>query len=394
MTQAQDPCAPVQPELAKTVAAIGFAASVLGLFCLYDALREALGAYQYHTAIPVLSIYKGVLGIYAAARQGHQWSDPDAKPSRGGRFFVLAWLGLPVFLNALEVGRLWFPPPIQPADLNNTLNWVIGYYVFGKASTLARLNGYRPLGLGKNLVRAPLPEERLKIMADLRLAVDVLGAICIFDVLREGITPPYQSGIDIHSAYRLALAAYAGTNQWRKWVDPQADSPRAGFGWVLAWLGVLVLLKGLTMISSDNIIVMPQQLTGTLLWVFSIYGLGKAPAFFKWNPVGSGLPRPRPEPGPKPEDPGQDPATPAPPPAEGGQTPDDGSDSDLEAVAAACEQAGEFSRADIVGATGMNPDRVKRKLDELLRRGWIERIKFGRYRWKGRHFWKGRRADA
>jgi hypothetical protein len=72
LPQPQDPPQTAPPDLAKTVAAIGFAAHILGLFCIYDTLREGLGAYQYHTAIPVLAIYKAVLGIYAAARQGHQ----------------------------------------------------------------------------------------------------------------------------------------------------------------------------------------------------------------------------------------------------------------------------------------------------------------------------------
>ncbi|MCX5795702.1 MAG: hypothetical protein NTY77_09435 [Elusimicrobia bacterium] len=370
MTQPPDLAEPVPPDFGNVVAGIGFAAGAIGLLCLFDALREALGAYLYHTSIPVLSIYKGVLGIYAAVRQGHQWSDPDAKPSLGGRFFVLAWLALPVFLNALEVGRLWSPPPIQPASLNSTLCWVIGYYVFSKVSTLTRLNGYRPFGLGKDLDRPPLPEAKLKIMKELGLAVDVLGAICLFDILREGIAPPNRSYIDIHFAYRLALAAYAGTNQWRKWTDPEADSPRWGLMWVLTWLGVAVLLKGLTLISSDNLMVMPQHLTGTLLWVLAIYGLGRVPTFLGWNPLGS-APRP---------------PIPSPPPAEDDRTPDDGSDDsqgDLDAVAAACKAAGEFSRSDIMKATGLGADAAKRRLGVLLRRGWIERIMFGRYRWKG-----------
>jgi hypothetical protein len=55
--------------LGKAVTAIGWAANILAAVCLYDALREGLGAYQYHTAIPLLAVYKGALGIYAAARQ-------------------------------------------------------------------------------------------------------------------------------------------------------------------------------------------------------------------------------------------------------------------------------------------------------------------------------------
>jgi hypothetical protein len=114
----------------------------------------------------------------------------------------------------------------------------------------------------------------IAVMAELKLAVDVLGAVCIFDVLREAISPPNQSYIDVHFAYRLALTAYAGTNQWRKWTDPKADAPRRGYVWILAWLAALALIKGLELSSPDNIIVMPTHLPGTLLWVFSIYALG------------------------------------------------------------------------------------------------------------------------
>ncbi|MBI5239252.1 MAG: hypothetical protein HY926_02160 [Elusimicrobia bacterium] len=60
---------------------------------------------------------------------------------------------------------------------------------------------------------------------------------------------------------------------------------------------------------------------------------------------------------------------------------------DLEAVARACEKAGEFSRSDIVKRTGLGKDVVKRRLTVLLELGWIEREKHGNYRWKGRVFW-------
>jgi hypothetical protein len=308
----QAPSQSVPPEFAKTVSAIGIAAGILGLFCLYDALREALGAYQYHNPIPALGIYKGVLGIYTAARQGHQWSDPDAKPSLGGRFFVLAWLAVPVLLNALEVGRLWFPPPIQPADLNTTLNWVIGYYVFGKASAVARVNGLRPFGLGKTLdarraargllAQAPLPEEKIKMMETLNLAVEVLGAVCLFDVLREAISPPNQSAIDVHFAYKLALSAYAGTNHWRKWTQdgPEPDTLKWGGLWVGAWVAAFALIKGLAAIDSSNIIVLPTHLTGTLLFVCSIYALGRGSDVIRKSRRNTPGPRPRPAPTPAP----------------------------------------------------------------------------------------------
>lgn len=405
MPSPQDPPEPIPPELGKTVVAIGLAAHFLGLFCLYDALREGLGAYQFHTAIPMLSIYKGVLGIYTAARQGHQWSDPDAKPSFGGRFFVLAWVGLYVVLNALEVGRLWNPPPIQPVELDQTLTWVLGFYVFGKASTLARMAGYRPLGLGKALdarraarlslapTPAGVPEDKRKMMAALGLAADVLGGICLFDVLRETVTPPNQSFVHIHFAYRLVLAAYAGTNQWRKWTDPQADSPRSGIRWVAAWLGALVLLKGLELISSENLIVMPQHLAGTLLCVFSIYGLGRTSDLVRKGGLrlpglGTGRqagPAPRPVEPALPPDPGDqqppDQGSPEPP-----ESADDSEDrtSRLERVAAACEEAGDFNPSDIVAATGLTVDTVKHWIKVLVRKGWVDRIEHGRYCWKGR----------
>jgi hypothetical protein len=422
----QDPSKPLPPGFAHTVIAARFAANILACLCIYDAVREGLGAYQYHTTIPLLSLYKAVLGTYSVAQQGNLWRDPDAKPSSWGSIFILLWLAVPVILNALEYCRLGIP--IQPADLNSTLNWVIGYYVFGKASTLARINGLRPMGLGKTLDArraakgllappAPLPQEKLKIMAELRLAVDVLGAVCLMDVLREGVFPPYQSVIDIHFAYRLALAAFAGTNRWRKWtrdsqrnslglsgpgdcrplVDPEADSSRSGAAWVLAWVGMAVLLW---LLSAGNIVVLPERLMGTATWVISIYLLGKAPDIWEWNPLrprpgqvdppGPGKPVHPTPPAPKHDDP-QPPAA----PAEGGQTPPDAAsdlDADLETVAAACQEAGEFSRADIVRAANLSADKVKRRLDELLHRGWIERIKFGRYRWKGRYFWKDRRG--
>jgi len=193
------------------VTAIGWAANILGAFCLYDALREGLGAYQYHTAIPLLSIYKGALGIYAAARQTHQWQDPEADIDRGGHYFVFAWLALPLLLYALEAGRLWDPPPIQPADLSDTLNWILGFYVFGKVSSVVRTKGFKPLGIA---AKRELPMEKAQVVGVLKLAIDVLGAVCLFDVIREAITPPNMSVIDIHGAYRSALAAYAGTSQW------------------------------------------------------------------------------------------------------------------------------------------------------------------------------------
>ena len=62
---------------------------------------------------------------------------------------------------------------------------------------------------------------------------------------------------------------------------------------------------------------------------------------------------------------------------------------DLEAVAKACEDAAEFSRADIAKATKLGIDVVKRRLQVLLEMGWIEREKHGNYRWKGRVFWEG-----
>jgi hypothetical protein len=285
--QAAPPTAP----LGKAVTAIGWAANILAAFCLYDALREGLGAYQYHTAIPLLAIYKGVLGIYAAARQAQQWREPEADIDRGGHYFVLAWLALPLLLNALEVGRLWDPPPIQPADLSDALNWVLGFYVFGKVTSVVRTKGFKPLGI---LPRRQLPPEKEKLVSILKLAVDVLGAVCLFDVLREAITPPNLSVIDIHGAYRSALAAYAGTRAWRLWAhdspstslglsgpgdsrpqaDPEAEQDSGGHWWVAAWLLAAVGIKGVEMISSDNLIVMPRHLAGTLLWVFSIYGLG------------------------------------------------------------------------------------------------------------------------
>jgi hypothetical protein len=266
-----DPDTPA-PQLGKAVTAIGWAANILAAVCLYDALREGLGAYQYHTAIPLLAVYKGALGIYAAARQAQQWRDPEADIDRGGHYFVLAWLALPLLLNALEVGRLWNPPPIQPGDLSETLNWVLGFYVFGKVSSVVRTRGFKPLGI---LPRRQLPPEKEKLVSVLKLAVDVLGAVCLFDVLREALTPPNLSVIDIHGAYRSALAAYAGTGLWRKWADPDVEEKSSGHWWVAAWLAAALAIKGVEMISSDNLIVMPRHLAGTLLWVFSIYGLGK-----------------------------------------------------------------------------------------------------------------------
>jgi len=62
---------------------------------------------------------------------------------------------------------------------------------------------------------------------------------------------------------------------------------------------------------------------------------------------------------------------------------------DLEAVAAACEKAVEFSRADIVQATGLGVDVVKRRFNVLMDMGWIERAKHSNYHWKGRVFWQG-----
>ena len=183
----------------------------------------------------------------------------------------MAWLALPLLLNALEVGRLWNPPPIQPADLSDALNWVLGFYVFGKVTSVVRTKGFKPLGI---LPRRQLPPEKEKLVSVLKLAVDVLGAVCLFDVLREAITPPNMSVIDIHGAYRTALAAYAGTRAWRLWADPDADDKSSGHWWVAAWLLAAIGIKGVEMISSDNLIVMPRHLAGTLLWVFSIYGLG------------------------------------------------------------------------------------------------------------------------
>jgi hypothetical protein len=75
-----------------------------------------------------------------------------------------------------------------------------------------------------------------------------------------------------------------------------------------------------------------------------------------------------PVPAPKPVDPSA-------PPAE---------DDHLERVAAACEKAGDFSRADIVSATTLSVDGVKHWLGVLMRKGWVEKIGYGRYRWKGR----------
>lgn len=60
---------------------------------------------------------------------------------------------------------------------------------------------------------------------------------------------------------------------------------------------------------------------------------------------------------------------------------------DLEAVARACEKAEEFSRSDIIKATKLGVDVVKRRLNVLLDMGWIERAKRDGYRWKGRVFW-------
>ncbi|MDD5630396.1 MAG: hypothetical protein PHU21_15130, partial [Elusimicrobia bacterium] len=174
---------------------------------------------------------------------------------------------------------------------SETLNWVLGFYVFGKVSGLARLSGFRPLGLGRSLdarlaARArsagpaqppadeALPVEQRKIKEVLGLGADALGAICLIDVLREGIFPPYQSCIDIHFAYRAVLLAYVGTNKWSKWTDKKPDAPDHSWAWLAAWLAALILVRGVEFISADNLVVMPGHLTGTLLWVFAIYGLG------------------------------------------------------------------------------------------------------------------------
>jgi hypothetical protein len=95
LSPTQDPSQPAHPEFGKTVAAISFAA--------------------------------GVLGIYAAIRQGHQWTDSDAESSRmkrraaGGhcdcdRDAVVAggWsLSITqAFFSSLAPSPLCVPPPL------------------------------------------------------------------------------------------------------------------------------------------------------------------------------------------------------------------------------------------------------------------------------------------
>jgi hypothetical protein len=381
----QDKADPASSEFGFTVAAIGFAAAVLGLICLYDAIREALGAYQYHTAIPLLSIYKAVLGIYVAARQGHQWHDPKASADHYGHILVFLWIAAYPVLFLLELGKVCDCPPIQPVDLNNTLNWVIGFYFFGKASSLARVNGYRPLGLGKTLdssapggASAPPPAQR-QTMEVLRLGAEVLGMMCVYDDLREGMHPPYQSFIDIHYAYRVVLAAYVGANQWRKWTDPKADSQRMGFAWVLLWVGAAGALKWFEAASPEHFTVMPAHLAGDMLCVFSIYGLGKFSDLARksgYQPFGLGrqtLPAPAPEP--------QAEAEPEP---EEGIEEAEGMPEHLEIVSAACEQAGEFSLQQMASATNLSYETVRHWVQVMIRRGWVEKVSHGIYRWKGR----------
>ncbi|MCX5797619.1 MAG: hypothetical protein NTY77_19180 [Elusimicrobia bacterium] len=87
------------------------------------------------------------------------------------------------------------------------------------------------------------------------------------------------------------------------------------------------------------------------------------------------------------------PVAPPAPLADGGSDPHELA-ADLEAVAKACERAGEFSRSDITKATGLGVDVVKRRINVLLDMGWIEREKHGNYRWKGRLFWDGGRGGT
>jgi len=88
------------------------------------------------------------------------------------------------------------------------------------------------------------------------------------------------------------------------------------------------------------------------------------------------------------------PVAPATPRSEGSGSDPQELAADLEAVADACQKAGEFSRSDIAKATGLGADVVKRRLNVLLDMGWIERKKHGNYRWKGRVFWKAARGGG
>jgi hypothetical protein len=400
---------------------MGWVAAAIGGLCIFDALKEGICSYQYQNAIPLLTVYKGILGIYTTARQGHQWTDPDAQQTSLGHIFIYGWAAVYVILAGLEIGRFCYPPPAQPFNLDNTFNWVIGYYVFGKASALARLGGLRPFGLGKRLdarkaVRAlasgadtpqPLPIEKVRIMDSLRKVVDLLGGICLFEVLYEGISFPNRCHIDLHYAYRLVLAAYAGTNQWRKWTGAEPDVPRSSRWWLYAWGGVFVILKYLSAIDSSNIIVMPWHLTGTALWVFAIYLLGftsdmaRTSGFLSSLGLGLGKePTPIPEgPQPKPVDPRPQPPQPTPkpeppvsdnPPSTGGQDEDDGAaDTDtreqkIERTAIVCEQLGEFGFADVAAAANITYKAARHWVEVLVKKGWVEKIGYGRYRWKGR----------
>ena len=96
-----------------------------------------------------------------------------------------------------------------------------------------------------------------------------------------------------------------------------------------------------------------------------------------WLAVGTGrktLPVPapdsqQPEEEPEAEDEGQD----------GGSRSEN-----MEIVAAACERAGEFGLAEIAGATDLHYRAVTHWVEVMTRLGWIEKVSYGRYRWKGR----------
>jgi hypothetical protein len=105
--------------------------TIAGIACLLDCAWEGLSGGRWHSYTGIYPAYYMMVGAYAGSREVEKWTDPAAAGAFWGEYFVAGWGVLAVliwFLNAMNFRVVW------PTPLNDTLKYVLGIFVTGKAS--------------------------------------------------------------------------------------------------------------------------------------------------------------------------------------------------------------------------------------------------------------------